>query len=84
MFTEDKVTEFFFMADDFHKLFSVHCTNIISMYPKNTGKRTYHRAECLSILEIMTIMVLFHNSGYRCLKHFYLNEVYVNLWANLP
>ncbi|MDY5184206.1 MAG: transposase, partial [Prevotella sp.] len=25
--------------------------------------------------EIMVIMILFHSSGYRCLKHFYLEKV---------
>ena len=32
----------------------------------------------------MTIMILFHNSGYRCLKHFYLNEVCINLRHLFP
>ena len=49
-----------------------------------TGKRPYHRAGKLSVPEIMTIMILFHNSGYRCLKHFYLNEVCVNLRHLFP
>ena len=52
--------------------------------PKMTGKRPYHRAGKLSVPEIMTIMILFHNSGYRCLKHFYLNEVCVNLRHLFP
>ena len=29
-------------------------------------------------------MILFHNSGYRCLKHFYLNEVCINLRHLFP
>ena len=49
-----------------------------------TGKRLYHRAGKLSVPEIMTIMILFHNSGYRCLKHFYLNEICVNLRHLFP
>ena len=28
----------------------------------------------MSVPEIMLIMILFHSSGYRCLKHLYLNE----------
>ena len=52
--------------------------------PKMTGKRPYHRAGKLSVPEIMTIMILFHNSGYRCLKHFYQNEVCVNLRHLFP
>ena len=84
MFTEDKVTEIFFMADEFHKVFCRLLDKYSLNAPKNTGKRTYHRAGRLSVPEIMTIMILFHNSGYRCLKHFYLNEVCVNLRHLFP
>ena len=29
----------------------------------------------MSKAEVMMIMILFHSSGYRCLKHFYLDRV---------
>ena len=29
----------------------------------------------MSKAEVMLIMILFHDSGYRCLKHFYLENV---------
>ena len=70
MFSEDKVTEIFFMADEFHKVFCRLLDKYSLYVPENTGKRTYHRAERLLVPEIMTIMIPFHNSGYRCLKHF--------------
>ena len=38
-------------------------------------KRKYHRESHMSKAEIMVIMILFHSSGYRCLKHFYLEKV---------
>ena len=38
-------------------------------------KRSYHRKSTMSKSEIMLIMILFHDSGYRCLKHFYQKEV---------
>ena len=38
-------------------------------------KRKYHRKDTLSKAEIMLIMILFHDSGYRCLKHFYQEKV---------
>ena len=78
MLTEDKVTEIFFMADEFHKVFCRMLDKYSLNAPKIAGKRSYHRAGKLSVPEIMTIMILFHNSGYRCLKHFYLNEACVN------
>ena len=38
---------------------------------KADKKRQYHRKSTMSKAEIMVIMILFHDSGYRCLKHFY-------------
>ena len=38
-------------------------------------KRQYHRKSTMSKAEIMVIMILFHDSGYRCLKHFYIEKV---------
>ena len=63
MFTEDKVTEIFFMADEFHKVFCRMLDKYSLNAPKIAGKRSYHRAGKLSVPEIMTIMILFHNSG---------------------
>lgn len=72
MFTEDKVTEIFFMADEFCQVFD----QMMAKYTlKDRKKRKYHRKSTMSKAEIMVIIILFHNSGYRCLKHFYLERV---------
>ena len=72
MITEDKVTELFCMADDFCKFFDA----MMEKYTlKSDTKRRYHRDSTMSKAEIMLIMILFHDSGYRCLKHFYLEKV---------
>ena len=42
---------------------------------KADKKRQYHRKSNMSKAEIMVIMILFHVSGYRCLKHFYIEKV---------
>jgi len=68
MITEDKITEIFCMADDFCKFFD-------AMTLKPTRKRKYHRNSMMSKAEVMLIMILFHDSGYRCFKHFYLEKV---------
>ena len=34
--------------------------------------------------EIMLIIILFHDSGYRCLKHFYLEKVCKHLHHLFP
>ena len=66
MITEDKVIELFCMADDFCKFFDA----LIKKYTlKSANKRHYHRESTMSEAEIMLIMILFHYSGYRCLKH---------------
>ena len=76
MITEDKVTELFCMADDF-------CTFFDAMMEKYTlksdTKRRYHRDSTMSKAEIMLIMILFHDSGYRCLKHFYGSS---DIWSD--
>ena len=72
MITEDKVTEIFCIADDFCKVFDAQMAKYTF---KAERKRKYHRESRMSKAEIMVIMILFHSSGYRCLKHFYLEKV---------
>ena len=72
MITEDKVTEIFCMADDFCKFFDAMTAKYTL---KPVGKRNYHRNSTMSKVEVMLIMILFHDSGYRCFKHFYLEKV---------
>ncbi len=63
MITEDKVTEIFYMADDFCKFFDAMTAKYTL---KPTGKRKYHRNSTMSKAEVMLIIILFHDSGYRC------------------
>ena len=51
---------------------------------KPTGKRKYHRSSTMSKAEVMLIMILFHTSGYRCFKHFYLEKVCKHLRHLFP
>ena len=81
MITGDKVTEIFCMADDFCKFFDAMTTKYTL---KPTGKRKYHRNSTMSKAEVMLIMNLFHDSGYRCFKHFYLEKVCKHLRHLFP
>ena len=72
MITESKVIELFCMADDFCMFFDAMMTKYTL---KPATKRKYHRDSTMSKAEIMIILILFHDSGYRCLKHFYLEKV---------
>ena len=67
-----KVIEIFCMADDFCKFFDTMMTKYTL---PSTTKRKYHRDSTMSKAEIMLILILFHDSGYRCLKHFYQEKV---------
>jgi len=72
MITDDKVTELFCMADDFGKFFDA----MMAKYTlKPVNKRKYHRDSTMLKAEMMLIMIPFHDSDSRCLKHFYLDQV---------
>ena len=51
---------------------------------KEAQKREYHRDGTLSKAEVMVIIILFHGSGYRCLKHYYLEHVSNHLRRLFP
>ncbi len=69
------------MADDFCKFFDAMTTKYAL---KPAGKRKYHRSSTMSKAEVMLIMILFHDSGYRCFKHFYLEKVCKHLRHLFP
>ena len=72
MLTDDKVTQLFCMADDFCKFFDFQMEKYSV---RDISKRRYHREGRMSKSEVMLIIILFHCSGYRCMKHFYLEKV---------
>ena len=69
------------MADNFCKFFN---TMILKYTLKPVMKCSYHRASTMSKAEIMLIMILFHNFGYQCLKHFYMEKVCKNIRHLFP
>ena len=81
MLTEDKVTEIFCMSDDFCKFFDAMTAKYTL---KPIGKRKYHRNSTMSKVEVMLIMILFHDFGYRYFKHFYLEKVCKHLSHLFP
>ena len=81
LITEDKITEIFFMADEFCQFFDA----MIERYTiKDPRKRRYHRDGKMTKAEVMTIMIMFHASGYRCFKHFYTEYVCRHLRHMFP
>ncbi len=84
MFTDTKVTEIVCLADEFCKFFD----SLLERYSLDassvTPKRKYYRAPKRSKAEVRLILILFHASGYRCLKHYYLQYVCVHLRHLFP
>ncbi|RZJ99829.1 MAG: IS982 family transposase [Flavobacterium sp.] len=65
----DYITEIFCTFDDFCKIFENNLQKSLIKPAKNTRNRT----TALSLSEIMTIVVMFHQSGYRFFKYYYCN-----------
>lgn len=82
MIPEDKIIEIYSLADDFCKFYHSQIDKYVIPIKRETRK--YHRDSSMSDAEIMTILVLFHLRGYRCLKHFYLEEVCRNMKHLFP
>lgn len=76
-FTEDKVTEIFYLADEFCQEFDarVH-PYIIGNAPKKKPR--------MSQSEVITILVLFHLGGFRNMKDFYTGYVLKHMQAHFP
>ena len=80
MITTDKITEIFCSIDDFCK----HFDQALSKKLICSGKKTRNRKFKMSTSEILTITVLFHMSGQRTFKHFYLFYVKKHLKNEFP
>jgi hypothetical protein len=80
--TNDKITEIFYLADDF-------CKNFYPFLDKqsltdNTIKKVVRKRPILSHSEIITIMIMFHYGAFRNFKHFYLLYVQKHLQSYFP
>ena len=76
MITNDKVTEFFCIIDEFDKNLSAELAKNLRLPSHNSdGKRYRNRKGRLSESEIVTILVCYHFGTYRNFKEYYLNWV---------
>lgn len=75
--TKDKVTEIFYLADNFCQEFSHYFeSHLIGNKPK--------KSPIMSDSEVITIMILFHFGSFRNLKHFYQFYVQQHLHQEFP
>ena len=79
MISKDKITEIFVSVDDFCKEFES------SLNSKLIGKGKIRNKPCkLCMSEVMTIQIIFHHSGFRTFKDFYLGYVCLHLRDLFP
>lgn len=75
--SDHKITEIFYHVDTFcihyHRVLDPH---LLGNTPKKKPK--------LSVSEVITLMILFHHSGYRTMKWFYENHVKVHMTHLFP
>ena len=75
--TDDKITDIFYLIDDFCQEFDKSVQkHILGNKPK--------RKPTMSCSEVITLMVMFHSGGYRNMKHFYLYYVQKHLSHHFP
>lgn len=81
MIPDDKVTDIYFIIDEFFKEFDT----IIREHSLETAKtKKRNRKFTMSESEIMTIIILFHYGAFRNLKSFYVFYVQKHMQADFP
>ena len=72
---EDSITGIYCDVDDFCKALEGYCKS--RLLPHDKAPKWFPAGR-LSLSEVMTIILLFHLSGYRCFKWYY--QQYVCVW----
>jgi hypothetical protein len=78
---EDSVTKIYCDVDDFCKALEGYCRTHLLPGGKDPKRFLSGR---LSLSEVMTIIVLFHLSGYRCFKRYYQGYVCIHMRGYFP
>ena len=73
----NKITEIFCLVDEF-------CQQFIPFLEKNSIGNKSKRPPIMSHSEIISIMIFFHLSGFRCFKHFYIFYVQKHMQVEFP
>ncbi len=82
MLTANEVTEIFYLSDEFSKEFEVIFKK--HLLQADTAQKHRNKPNRLSDSEVMTILIAFHLSGMRNLKHFYLFYVCKHMQDEFP
>ena len=81
MLDKNKLTEIYYIADEFSKAFE---RELRAHQLPEAGKKTRNRAARLSDSEVITILLCFHLSHVRDFKSFYIGYVQKHLQAEFP
>lgn len=73
----DKITDIFCLVDEFCNNFDNYTKDFILGTPSK-------RPAIMSKSEVITITILFHLSGFRCFKHFYIYYVQKHMQDDFP
>lgn len=73
MLSESKITEIYWMADDFCKFFDETVKK--HSFQVSDGKSHRNKPNRLSNAEVITILVAFHMGGHRSFNNFIVNAV---------
>jgi hypothetical protein len=84
MLTIDQITEIFFAADEYCILFEENIDNCIIKLSDGSDKLTRNKPSGLANSEVITLLICFHLSDYRTLKHFYKDYACVHLQKEFP
>ena len=82
MLSINEITEIFYLSDEFSKEFG--STFQKHLLENDGSKRLRNKPNRLSDSEVMTILIAFHLSGMRNLKHYYLFYVCKHLTEEFP
>ena len=82
MFTNDKITEIFYVVHEFCNAFEKAMSGPIVR--KDNGMHSRNRSFKLHDSEVITILILFHAGQFRNLKHFYTQYVQIHLTSEFP
>ncbi|MDR3047166.1 MAG: IS982 family transposase, partial [Bacteroidales bacterium] len=82
MLTVNEVTEIFYLSDEFSREFDMTFKKYL--LSEDTCKRHRNKSNRLSDSEVMTILIAFHLSGMRNLKHYYLFYVCKHMKEEFP
>lgn len=77
LFTKDKITEIFYLADEF-------CSEFTRTIQKNSLGHSAKRKPKMSRSEVITILILYHGGCYKNLKHFYNYFIKIHMKSEFP